>query len=142
MLRTTSARRSAPRGVRSTALALAALFLTGQLVGSFHAMLVRHAPCDEHGELVELHPHGGGVAVTVEVDDRAALGADSHTDAEHAHEHCTLAPRRREEVISSGRLDAPARLPVLASFTPRRQGRVLLVQQALFRLAPKNSPPA
>jgi hypothetical protein len=124
---------------RARALAAlgAYLCLLGQVVGLAHVLLVRHATCPSHGELV----HGGPPPAEV-----APLADDTSVrstapESEELDEHCLfLATRRREmaglvpartiSIQPAGmvRLESPPAIPVLTT-------------RALFLVAPKTSPP-
>jgi hypothetical protein len=114
------------------------LCLATHLAGIVHVLVVRHATCPGHGEMV----HGAApVAVRTPLGPgKVARGVPADA-GEELDEHCLmLATRRREmaaltptpqpfiHVPAATRLEAP---PVVAAVTPR----------ALLRLAPKTSPP-
>ena len=119
--------------------ALLALFLQGSSGG--HMLLVEHARCAEHGELVHEggahHHHGAGHPET----EAPAFHGASDADFESAHEHCTLSSDRREAAVvvdgclALARIDEPVQ-----SFSLARS--VVLSNANRFRVAPKNSPPA
>jgi hypothetical protein len=123
---------------------LAWLVLVTQVSSFAHLLVVRHAVCPEHGELI--HPHEGDSAsfadavVSSGVLPRVVIRAsDGATDD---HVHCPVAMHRRETAVlpPCASTVAPVRAPeieVLALNTAPRPPSV-----ALFRLAPKNSPPA
>jgi hypothetical protein len=114
------------------------LCLASHLAGIVHVLVVRHATCPGHGEMV----HGGAplVAPTPPPAEKAVRGVAEQA-GEELDEHCLMLATRRREMATLTpasqplvhapiltRLEAP---PVLAAVTPR----------ALLRLAPKTSPP-
>jgi len=117
--------------------ALTALgFVLASLLGTIHEARTRHVVCAAHGELIHAD-------VTARVADTAhsvlsALpGAPSHGD-----EHCSLASATHQSRV------AP-RAPVLAVATAALDPHVALAPRAvalpsaaLYRTAPKTSPPA
>jgi hypothetical protein len=116
--------------------ALGAYFcLAAQAVGLLHVLVVRHATCPSHGELV----HGAAVATPRAADDTVQAPPAAGEDVD---DHClALANRRR---------DLAALTPVLEQLpAPEVHPRALppapaaaLAALPLLRLAPKTSPPA
>ena len=118
-------------------LGLLALFLQGSSGG--HMLLVEHAKCAEHGELIH-RAHGHGFDTATEPG--RALRSTSDPESEASHDHCLLAAERRDALKPVAgawvaivlTIDAPDRFPVVDSALPENAPR--------FRVAPKNSPPA
>lgn len=107
-------------------------------------LLVRHAACPEHGELI----HADG-------QDAAKLGAHAHSlDARpvvaesapptsHDHDHCFVLSERRESAAPAAREAALA--PAAYAVRAERCAQAHLTARSslvLYLLAPKNSPPA
>jgi hypothetical protein len=113
------------------------LCLLTQVMGLLHVLVVRHATCPSHGEIV--HGAAPAVAPTPSAADTtvsAAPVADEESD-----DHCLYVATRRELAgLASGGLAA-----VSAAATPDVRAPVLPplihVPGALVRLAPKTSPP-
>lgn len=131
---------------RYSAAALAALFLLGPIMGYAHLLLVRHAQCPEHGELVHL----GEAAVAPEGDiglesNRPGAATDvvgsGHQSENHGHDHCDLVATRKAQapLHAAGPALQAAATP---SPHPIDDGPLAGSQIAIYRLAPKNSPPA
>jgi hypothetical protein len=112
--------------------------LCGQLAMLAHGALVEHVTCGADGALIHVRAPSGGASAVARGDvARAAL-----EDGEGEHDHCLLdedgeaacpsAPFASAELV-------PARLVTFARGpeTPRSARRA-----PLYRLAPKNSPPA
>ena len=117
-------------------LALAAMLLQ---IGSYaHLAARRHVTCAEHGELVEAGQAPSAAATADRAESRHVVVAGAAT---HSHEHCALAPQRRDRAtheivrtsVTAGAHAYVAR--VLTDVGPRRAIDLIL-------LAPKNSPPA
>ena len=130
-------------GRRHVVAAVAWLILVTQGASFAHLLLVRHAVCPEHGELI--HPDEVGTAAHVAPastpgNGSAAIGAAD--DASHEHGHCTVAVHRRHAIsVPPARFIALlARPPVEAVQPPVSAARPAAI--AIYRLAPKNSPPA
>jgi hypothetical protein len=137
MMRSVGARETwAPR--RVVAAAVAALCLAAQLAIVAHAGLVEHVRCPLHGDLVhpgsnhEHHEHRSPG------DAPSAVPVDEHHAGEH--EHCAVLAHRREAPPAVAPLDvASGELGWLGP--PALRSVVRAAPVALFRLAPKNSPP-
>ncbi len=119
--------------------------MLGQVAGYAHLAFTSHVTCAEHGELVEADggDQGASAADTLAAREHAAGGhADLSTagDGAHDHDHCTLAPHRRDRVTHEGALVlVPAATAAVAdgvrfAIAPPRP-------IALLALAPKSSPP-
>ena len=124
--------------------AFVAVLLTASSLGqSAHFLLVPHAICAEHGELLELterHPHATGERA------EAAAGADETRASEPAalvdHDHCQVLLRgQREQGLpeaSAVAVSPPASAETAFLTALGRFARELSV----LSLAPKTSPPA
>ena len=144
MLSSVPPRRRAPIGVL-----LALVCVLAQLGAALHLGLVRHVRCAAHGELMhadmheDSHAHGEATATVlaaVEVATQTVVfdtGAPGATP-EHTHDHCqALAGHSTEPTAPSVLVAAPpvtVAPPALVAQTPA-------VVVALYRLAPKASPP-
>ena len=115
------------------------LCLATHLAGVLHVLVVRHATCPGHGEIV----HGAAPVVAEVSVSRERVARDATQEAaEEADEHCLLMATRRREMAGLAPapqpvVRAPAAVPVdsppaVAAVSPR----------ALLRFAPKTSPPA
>ncbi len=134
-----------PRRRSSTLRAFAGLCLLVQLVAMAHLVLVRHDLCPVHGEVmhggealaVEIHAGDGESAGRSAVTVRAARPAEAGSDAD---DHCQALTERRDvarPVAPCAHLDvAVADLAAPTPTAPSARAR------ALYRLAPKISPPA
>jgi hypothetical protein len=116
------------------ALALAAM--AGQIGSYAHLAFTRHITCAEHGELVEAAAAGGTVD-----EHRETRVADGGLSGAHGHDHCAIAPQRRDRTHLSSPAPHASTLPELVV------ARALVVVNPpspfdLLLLAPKNSPPA
>jgi hypothetical protein len=129
------------------ALALASATLIAQISSIAHMALVRHAICPEHGELIHPDDLSGSAAAPKTLAKTTnpadlAIQATTQFPAVHGHDHCLLASYRRQRIAMAAGTAAVAR-PFPAAVGNRRMAdapRPALV--ALYRLAPKNSPPA
>jgi hypothetical protein len=126
--------------------ALVALVLTASSLGQIaHFLLVPHAICAEHGELVELH----GAAVAAADHHEASQPSDarraqvSAPDAVESHDHCQLMARGQRELAlplaSSWEPTPPAPSPRIAACDS--SAVAALGQPAPLSAAPKTSPP-
>jgi hypothetical protein len=121
---------------RALGVALALLFLGGQLSGLTHQLLVRHVTCAEHGELIHADER---VAHSAPVQGPAVSEAEA--GPAHQHEHCLASVSRREKLIPAVSVSALPSLapPRFVAFVAPGQGA--LCRLSLLRLAPKSSPP-
>lgn len=118
-------------------LGLLALVLQGSSGG--HMLLVEHAKCAEHGELIH-RAHGHGIDTATEPG--RSLRSTTDPESKASHDHCLLAAERRDALKPVAdawvaivlTIDAPDCFPVVDSALPENAPR--------FRVAPKNSPPA
>lgn len=135
--------RAATRLVLRLWAGLLALLLCGSsLSETAHFLLVQHAVCAEHGELIELHDRSAAAEALHDAAPEHGTQA-SAPDLEGEHEHCQLLGRRQQELT----------LPEVAgvAVVPRapESGRALLDAPTAARapvsalsLAPKTSPPS
>jgi hypothetical protein len=117
---------------------LALLFLVTQLSSFTHLLLVRHATCLAHGELIDLDASEVARAPAAEGQAWVAVPA---TFADHGDQHCAVSTSRREKLGLS-----PAVRPVLSSSgvppsMAAPEAAPFVKSVALLRLAPKSSPP-
>ena len=148
MLMARAARRSDGRkptalGLRVLA-ALVALLLLGSSLGQLtHFLVVQHAICAEHGELLEVH--GGAEhadAVASDPDSGGDHAPAPAPDAENDHDHCQLLARQHRELglpVAPPVAIAPAVATQLPSWFAVSQSPTMA--QAPLALAPKTSPP-
>ena len=128
-------------GLRALSL-LVALLLAGSSLGQVaHFLLIPHAICAEHGELLELASSSAREATAASPSDVGRVQL-TRTDADSAHEHCQLVARRERERL----VTAPPALEISAA-GPSKLVRVPApvtppgpsISQWL--VAPKTSPP-
>ncbi|MBW1757036.1 MAG: hypothetical protein JRJ80_12810 [Deltaproteobacteria bacterium] len=115
------------------------LFLQGSSSG--HMLLVEHARCTEHGELVHngaAHQHVAGKHAH---SDAPSVHGTPDAGSEQAHDHCTPSVDRRDAIgsiadpLTSTRVCEARRGFALAD-------AFVATDTSRFRIAPKNSPPA
>lgn len=134
-------RRPAAGGlVRLFSVLVALLLATSSLAQVAHFLLVPHAFCAEHGELLELGP---GRPVAARATSTPAHEAQIRSvDAEDGHDHCELLGRNQREQLlpQAPAFDQPApqasiqTVALPAATTPSSP-------LACLTLAPKTSPP-
>lgn len=128
--------RSGKGAARRCALLLA---LVGQLALLAHVVLVAHVTCGADGELVHLRADVGAARDAVPARDAASAAAAGRGEAD---DHCLLDEDGEAACptahVASGEPVAASRLDRV-----RRRVRAPFGRPApLYRLAPKNSPPA
>jgi hypothetical protein len=134
---------SSPR--RAAASAIALVLLAAQATGLLHLVVVRHEVCPLHGDVVEhgaaQDPNDGVAAVAVRPAPTPVVGRASHHARAHGHDHCLTA-------FANDDLVSPQPTQIAFALVEREAARPRAVAVAaprgppLFRLAPKNSPPA
>ena len=133
------------RGLRHLAGFAATLCLLGQFSSVAHNLLVRHATCVEHGEII--HPSDDPPSLAdapTQVATEATVsgsGAGESTEG-HGHDHCLAVAHGRghvglKAVGAAVTSDSPIKAIVAVEAGVRGSD-----SYALYRLAPKNSPPA
>lgn len=121
---------------------IAGLCMVAQLLSLAHLVVVEHERCPEHGELI----HGDGheadslaAPVSIPAATRARV-LPAHPDEPDAeHDHCLSATERRD--LRLARVDAPAMMPPAQSDAHPHRATTPAVTRALYRSAPKTSPP-
>lgn len=133
------------RSVRYAAAALAALCLLGPILDYTHMLVVRHATCPEHGELIHVDEAGtsaGGHGDEVRPGS-PTVALQSSQDAEsHQHDHCVVVLCRKVQAPLGSVAGAVLAPPLAASLQSIDQDAVARSPIAIYLLAPKNSPPA
>jgi hypothetical protein len=126
---------------------VAVFCLFGQVSSLAHTLLVQHATCAEHGESIHVSDAarldqtaaGAGIGFA----DPVVAGSDAGAPAEgHGHDHCLAVAHGRGHV-GLRTLTAPvtANPPVLVVVTAETANS-RPASCPVYRLAPKNSPPA
>jgi hypothetical protein len=119
--------------MRPLATLLAVMALTAQLGSFAHLSAVQHVTCAEHGELIEVR----GEHPLLTRDERVVTAAGEA----HGHDHCLLAPLRRDRAALDTPIIAAGAHPG-AFDTLGRDGDATPARPiALLFVAPKNSPP-
>lgn len=135
--------RDARLPLRTSAILLGILALLAQGTQVGHMLLVEHAICAEHGELVhgEAHQAVGPWAFEAASGQSMALRPRFAADQAHAHEHCGTVSERSDAVASAAQatLTLPRRDSVVA---PPAKLSLRARRRARLSFAPKTSPPA
>jgi len=125
------------RSMRARAALTALAFALASLLGVIHEATTRHVVCAAHGELI----HADAPAKVAKATPQDVVTARAPTTT-HGDDHCALAQALRQSRV------AP-RVPVLAAVVASVDDVVALaprpaasVTSALYRTAPKTSPPA
>lgn len=127
---------------RAFAVVGAYLCLLTQAVGLLHVLVVRHATCPDHGELVHGRPHVVARAPEAGVVTQAAVSEAPPAATEEGDDHCLFVATRRREM--AGLTAAPAVTAILvedASAALVDLPVSVHAPRALLHLAPKTSPP-
>jgi hypothetical protein len=127
------------KNVVLTAL-LAVCFLSGQLAGFRHLVEVQHTRCAEHDELIDL-PQSAPVAGAVRSESGSRFAAAPEQGSDHRHEHCALAPSHRSDVVVAQSQAVVADAPPSPDGAALVDHAVVALARAVYRIAPKNSPP-
>lgn len=130
-------------------LAVASICLLAQAFALVHLFAVRHVRCAEHGDMVHVERgHGAPVEgrVSAPADLREAprsahqvLRASGLAIEAHQDDHCMALSERRE--LRTHAAIALVSMPALLGELTYEYREPALVARALYRLAPKISPP-
>jgi hypothetical protein len=123
-------------------LTLVALFYVAQHLSAVaHFALVRHAVCDEHGELVDVEATTSAAAA--EGSPASELNSpQSSSHSGHGHEHCGVLAHLRPHLSAAVFAAIPVRVAARPDITIASRHRAPSLAIPIYRLAPKNSPPA
>jgi hypothetical protein len=125
---------------RGFAAAVAVLFVASGLARFVHMATTAHTRCLEHGALVHISQAGSAVAGRVIAVSSSSFVPTDARSADDGHRHCELCPWSREQADSSPDVIAePSHVGVCFSLPFYRAEAPTRV--AVYRLAPKNSPP-
>jgi hypothetical protein len=114
------------------------LCLATHLAAILHVLVVRHATCPGHGEVV----HGELPALSEAPLPAGQAAVDATPEAAEADEHCLLVATRRRELAGLVTIQQPVVLAPAATSIDSPPVLPAAPPQALLRLAPKTSPPA
>jgi hypothetical protein len=126
------------RAHRRALAAFAAVVLVGcTLLVGWHKATVMHGVCAEHGD--ELHLDRVGEHQRAEASDSAQIESSTWVQGDGDH-HCTIAATSRDP-IAAGASHAAAAAPDVSDHASLPHALVAPAAVALYRLAPKTSPP-
>jgi hypothetical protein len=112
---------------------LVVIFLAGQIGAAAHNLLVSHVTCPEHGEVI----HSAGAARPEAPQPSETVGRQGNRG--HDHDVCLVALHRHESVGPTVGAMFGAAAPILSVALP--PANAPLHSAAVYRLAPKTSPP-
>jgi hypothetical protein len=123
------------RRVMPAAFAVA-LLVVGQLLALAHNAATRHVECDEHGEVLE----AAQLSVALhDCDQDHLVGVEN--DAGGDHDDCSIARLLQQSAATPDATPPPVRAPALDALDHARPTSVVAIATALYRIAPKTSPP-
>jgi len=125
---------------RARGLLLAAVLVVSQASAWFHAVGISHVACLEHGEAIHGRVLPAEDVQAAPTGDQGTLRADLATAA--GHDHCANAALLRWRDVA---LTAPVALSAFVPVTgtaPFEAPPRAAPASAVYRLAPKTSPPA
>ncbi len=124
-------------------LALVALFYVAQHVSAVaHFALVRHAVCDEHGELVDVDAALSAAPESRAAADPGLSSGESSSHSGHGHEHCGVLAHLLQQHSPPVFAGIPVRVAAIQTVAGATCTSAPLVAIPVYLLAPKNSPPA
>jgi|SRR3954469_5344108 hypothetical protein len=127
----------AARRSRVAAALTALAFVIAGLLGASHEATTRHVRCAEHGELIHSAIAAGAQLIAPQ---RDSVVQSIPTATQHEHEHCLLASASRALTVAS-RPPVLIAMPVVATALARAPTAHDLSAAAIYRTAPKTSPP-
>jgi hypothetical protein len=131
------------RRPRLLALPLVLLCVLAYLGSAAHFVLVQHAACVEHGDMVHEASAGQGEAqlkVRESFEDERITRTDAQVSVHGADAHCAHVFLRRVVQPSAGAMLSPE-APVLSEQVLEAHSVAVEPQVAWLHLAPKSSPP-
>lgn len=118
------------------------LCMAAQLFALAHLIVVQHERCPEHGELIHVGSHAA-VSIAAPVSLAAIITAQALPalpgESEGNHDHCLSATERRD--LCWSRVAAVFLIPPAGGEALHRGAATPTVARALYRSAPKTSPP-
>jgi hypothetical protein len=111
------------------------VLVVAQLAAHAHRSATRHVTCEEHGEELE-----AAVVVAAHPDDGVARWLAVEDGGGEEHEECLFASALRQGGLAPAHARAPIAIAALELSPPPRTAETIAVA-ALYRLAPKTSPP-
>jgi hypothetical protein len=135
-------RTATPKALRALATLVALLLAASSLSQVAHFVLVQHAICAEHGELLELDERPAHAAASHEHKAGSQLQARVSSTEASGHDHCQILARSQKQP-GLPPAPAPSIAPAAASSTSCSIASTSGVVTTLPRLAvaPKTSPP-
>jgi hypothetical protein len=135
----TTARVAKPR--RFGGLALAVVLVVSQTAAWLHAIAVAHVTCVEHGESIHAPAPAAASDARGPQTAAAAVVASDDVATVAAHEHCASGALLRWRALAIAPPAATIDLPPIAGIPPGHVPPVAAATTAVYRLAPKTSPP-
>jgi hypothetical protein len=132
---------------RLRGLLLAVVLVASQTSAWLHAAAVSHVTCLEHGESIHAGASSsGGAANDLRRDvrtteERGARSLRADLAVAPGHEHCGSGALLRWRDLALTAPLALAPVPVFSPPLPRDSAGALVLAAAIYRLAPKTSPP-
>jgi hypothetical protein len=118
------------------------LLLAAQILSLGHLLIVRHATCPEHGDVMHAGQwHEARLARFDAVEGRASLGG-SVPRAESGHDHCLICTLTHERFALLPPAGASATPIESAIGLPSRLDTSPFAPVAVIAFSPKNSPPS
>jgi hypothetical protein len=128
---------------RGTGAALAIVILASPLLGTLHDATVRHVACPEDGQLIDApvgaphaHARAAGKLPTLFAEHEPAADASGEN-----HEHCVIALQAHQRAREQSRGAFVSATPETSLTASGPRDPLQLHSLALYRLAPKASPP-
>jgi hypothetical protein len=114
-----------------------ALLVVGQLLALAHNAATRHVECEEHGEIFEAAQLSEALH---DCDQDHLVGVEN--DAGGDHDDCSIARLLQHSAAAPDVPPVPVRAPALETLDQTAPASVVAIAMALYRIAPKTSPPA
>jgi len=124
-------------------LTLVALFyVTQHLSAIAHFVAVRHVVCSEHGELVDVEASSSAASARKRLPSSELDAPKSSSHSDHGHDHCGVLAHFRPHLSAPVFAGVPLRSAAVpdVAIASRESSPTLAIP--IYRLAPKNSPPA
>lgn len=117
------------------------VYVGAALLSLAHLAEASHARCPEHGEIVHVDEAALAPSLAEAPQSEDGLAPAPAPGDEHAHDHCVVCTTERAKALEDRH--APLEMRALAAAAAPRAPFVRIpVLAALYRVAPKTSPPA
>ena len=131
---------------RGLGVAVALLMAVGPLLGALHVATAGHVACPEDGELIDAAPaalQASGNPIQIAAESRVTARESGPLSSDHSrlHDHCAIALQAHIRARSASTTRVAGSVAGPPAVAPVMPDPPRLASLAVYRLAPKASPP-